>query len=225
MKPINVKAHGYLSLLLLLLLPLLAGCSRDGVDGEVDMTFTEIVTYEGNRDGGAVFTFRAVDDSPLITLTSTTALDDIDPGSRMLISYTIPGNKPYTSGTVTLGGAARITQGDVITEWDEVYEYWGIDPVWLYSMWRSGDYINLRLRLTYTAEPRIFGLVLDPATADSEWPLLYVTHIISTEVDYHDREYYASFDISAVRSLPGVKGVRVAVNDTNIGQQIFMFPL
>lgn len=202
----------------------LAGCGRDGVDGPVDMDFTEIATYEGNRDGHAVFTFRKVDDSPLVTLTASSAMPgELEQGTRVLINYTIPGNQPYTSGSISLRGAARITQSPVIMDDPEVLRLWGIDPLWLYSMWRSGDYINLLVRLTYTSEPRVFGLVLDPSTSSMEYPMLYVAHIISEEVDYHDREYYASFDISAVRSMPGVKGVRIGVNDTNMGQQIFTF--
>lgn len=228
MKPIITSSHffpGCLSLLMLALVSVcVAGCGPGGVDGPVDMDFTEIATFEGNRDGHAVFTFRKVDDSPLITLTAGSALStEAEPGTRMLINYTIPGNQPYVSGEVTLRGAARITQSPVMMDHPDVLKLWGIDPLWLYSMWRSGDYINLRVRLTYTAEPRVFGLVLDPETKNSEFPMLYVAHIISTDVDYHDREYYASFDISQLRSLPGIKGVKIGVNDTNIGQQIFTF--
>ena len=200
------------------------GCGHDGVDGPVEMDFTEIVTFEGNRDGRAVFTFCKVDDSPLITLTSSSPLvTDDEPGTRMLVNYTMPGNQPYTSGEITLRGWARITQSPVMTDNPDALKFWDLDPLWLYSVWRSGYYINLRVRLTYTAEPRVFGLVLDPATADSEYPTLYLAHIISTDVDYHDRDYYASFDISSVCSRSGVKGVRIYVNDTNIGRQIFTF--
>lgn len=203
-----------------------ASCGRDGVDGEVAMEYAEIVTFEGNTapGGAAKFSFQEVDNLPVVTLTASTPLEGYEPGTRMLISYTNPSNQPYTSGPISLLDARRITQGPAVTEWDEVYEYWGLDPVWLNSIWRSGDYINMRLRLTYTAEPRFFGLVLAPNQDGAEWPLLYLAHFISVDVDYHDREYYASFDVSELRARQGVKGIRVGVNDSNMGAQVFTFP-
>lgn len=213
------------TLLLMLVMLSAAACSRPGIDGEVAMDFVEIVTYQGYSNGNSVFTFRKVDDSPLITLTSPVKLgDDMAVGTRLLIGYTNATNEAYASGPVELYAAHRITQGVAATEWEKIYDFWDIDPLWLSSMWRSGEYINMRVRLTYTSEPRLFGLVLEPTTASTRWPTFYVAHIMAEATDYHDREYYASFDISDFLGKPGVKGVRVIVNDTNIGQQIFTFP-
>lgn len=223
-KPSALRRSVTLPALLLLMLAAVS-CSRPGIDAEVAMDYVEIATYEGVSNGNSVFTFRKVDDSPLITLTSPVTFDsDIAPGTRMLIGYTNATNEPYASGPVDLYMARRITQSAAVTKWEEIYNHWDIDPLWLSSMWRSGDYINLRVRLTYTDQPRLFALVLEPRTADTEWPSFYVAHIMAEASDYHDREYYASFDISDFRGRQGVKGVRVAVNDTNIGKQIFTFP-
>ena len=219
-----VSRTGFLPALMLIILAAVS-CSRPGIDADVAMDYAEIVTYEGMRDGKSVFTFRKVDDSPLITLTSRQTFDeDIAPGTRMLIGYTNSTNEPFVSGPVDLYMARRITQSAAVTTWEDVYDLWDIDPVWLNSMWRSGEYINLRVRLTYTTEPRLFALVLEPRTAQTEWPTFYVAHVMTEYPDYHDREYYASFDISEFRAKEGIKGVRVVINDTNIGKQIFTFP-
>lgn len=224
LKPSALSRVGKLTALMFVMLAY-ASCSRPGIDAEVAMDYVEIVTYEGFSNGNSVFTFRKVDDSPLITLTSPTALgDDIAPGSRMLIGYTNATNDPFASGPIDLYMARRITQSTAVTKWDDIYNHWDIDPVWLSSIWRSGDYINLRVRLTYTDQPRLFALVLEPSTAETEWPTFYLAHIMAESTDYHDREYYASFSIRDFHNRQGVKGVKVMINDSNIGKQIFTFP-
>jgi hypothetical protein len=72
----RILRHLYI---IILLASTLSSCREEGVDHEVDMTCTDIVTFAGNIDGRATFTFNKVDDSPEITLraqgcSSTTSL-------------------------------------------------------------------------------------------------------------------------------------------------------
>lgn len=212
-----------LSLVMLMMSLALVSCRDEGVDGEVAMNCVDIVTFEGNEDGHAVFTFNKVDDTPVITLTSTGELSGVNEGTRLLISYVPESNQAYTSGPISLRGVARITGSPVANEWKDEYDAWDKDPVYVYSVWRSGRYLNLHVRLTYSTVPRVFCLALDPATAESAWPELYLVHVLSTDVDYHDRAYYASFDMESVWSSPSVRGVRVHISDTNQDKHIFTF--
>ena len=41
---------------------------------------------------------------------------------------------------------------------------WNATPVYLNSIWRSGTYINLHLRVIYTETARLFNLTVDSAT-------------------------------------------------------------
>lgn len=221
-------ALGRLMLLAFMLLGIgaLTSCSDDeGVDGPVDMQLWDIVTYEGAQSAGSgsVFTFRQVDDSPLVTLTSDRALKEVDKGTRMVIRYVPESGKPYVSGNINLISAARINQGPAEKEWKDEYSKWDRDKVFLYSAWRTGSYVNFYLRLTYSTEPRVFALVLDPATAESEIPEFYLVHIMSEPTDYHDRAYFASFDIGEIWARDGVSAVKIHVANTNLDKDIFTF--
>ncbi len=213
-------------ILLGLMLPLLmSGCREEGIDGTVEMTLYDIVTFNGNIDGRADFTLVKVDDTPEINLTADRSLDveqDRIPG-RMLISYIPAGGKAYESGPVTLLSASLINSADVLTTWHDEYDGWDSDGVYLYSIWRSGRYINIHVRLTYTVEPRVFCMAADPSTLLSDYPDIYLVHILESPVDSHDRAYYASFDLSPVWDSDNVKGVRIHIANTNLDKQIFTF--
>ncbi len=113
----------------------LCSCGEDGVDGPVKMTCTDLVTFSGNVGERATFTFQKMDDSPEITLTaqSTLASDDIEAGTRLLISYIPEGNQAYVSGPVTLLGGRVVTQSAITAEWRDEYDAWDKDKVYVYS--------------------------------------------------------------------------------------------
>ncbi|WP_289753169.1 NigD-like C-terminal domain-containing protein [uncultured Duncaniella sp.] len=204
----------------------LTSCNDDdGIDGPVEMQLWDIVTYEGKgNDGqGSVFTLRQVDDSPLVTLTSNLGLQDLEAPTRLMIRYIPEGGQAYVSDRIQLLGASKINTGEAATEWKEDYDKWNRDKVFLYSAWRTGTYINFHLRLTYSNDPRIFNLVLDPATRESETPEFYLVHIMAEETDYHDRAYFASFDIGEIWNAPGIKGVKIHIADTNLNKDVFTF--
>lgn len=204
---------------------LAVACREEGVDGKVEMTYSEIVTYHGNADGRAEFTFIKVDDTPEITLTADRSVNveqDRIP-ARMVISYVPAGGEPYESGPIRLLSASLINFAPVLTEWRDDYDQWDRDGVYLYSMWRSGKYVNIHVRLTYSTDPRIFSMVADPTTLSSAYPDIYLVHKLDKPVDNHDRAYYASFDLSPVWEREGVEGVNIHVSNTNLDKQIFTF--
>ena len=215
--------HTFVSALLALTL---GSCGEEGVDGPVEMTCTDMVTFTGNIGNRATFSFQKMDDSPEIILTAQSAInaEGVDEGTRMLISYIPHDNRAYTSGMVRLIGARAVTQSPIITEWREEYENWDKDKVYVYSAWRTGRYLNVHVRLTYSPDPRIFCLAADPSTLESAWPDVYLVHEMDGEVDNHDRAYYASFDINDVWGRPGVEGIRVHIANSNLDKQIFTFP-
>lgn len=212
-----------------LLLTILVGAcdAGGGVDGEVLMAYTDIATFRGNTapGGGAEFGVRKEGDSPEATLYASRRIGDegLEAGTRMLIRYTTPSNEPYTSGEIELRGAARITQTPVELETD-LPEGWNTTPVYLVTAWRTGEYVNLHLRLPYSAEPRVFGLMADPTTLASAWPDVYLVHIMEGDAGAtYERRYYASFDLSPVWDRPGVEGIRLHVNNSNLDTDTFTF--
>ena len=101
---------------------------------------------------------------------------------------------------------------------------WDADPVELWSIWRGGPRIFMRLSLPYSTEPRKFSLVLDPATEHEAVPTLLLWHERATDTPTFDRRYYAAFDIAPLWEDAAVKGVRVRVaNSLNPSQCEFTF--
>lgn len=203
-----------------------SSCRDEGEDGPVEMMCTDIVTFAGDDGRGhATFTFQKADDSPEITLTSsnTISTENIDEGTRLLLNYIPAGNKAYKSGPVTVLSGQSIAQSSVALEWLKEYDDWDKWPVYVYSAWRSGQYLNMHVRLTYSLQPRLFHLAVDPATLGNERPDVYLIHVMADDADSHDRAYYASFDLTPVWSLPGVSGINLHVANSNLDKHIFTF--
>lgn len=214
--------------ILLILLSLAASCTDDsGHDGPVDMIYWDIATFQGNNSGSATFTIRQVNDTPEATLTadrSITITDENDPtGKRMFISYIPESNEAYTSGKITLRSAALVNQSPIRVEDISEYPEWARDKVYLYSAWRTGRYLNFHVSLTYDREPRTFCIVADPATISRSYPDLYLVHIMDQPTEYHQRRYYASFDIAEIWDSPTVEGINLHVSNSNLDKQIFTF--
>ncbi len=63
----------------------------------------------------------------------------------------------------------------------------------------------------------------DEATISSPTPDIYLVHTMAQPSDYHDRVYYASFDISDIWERPDVTGVRLLIANSNLDKGIFTF--
>lgn len=224
----RATAAAAVTLLLMLLSPVLTACVNDDtVDGPVEVSMTDIVTFEGNdaANGGARLTLRQSDDSELITLLADRPLnnDRLPAGNRVMVTYVPASGRPYTSGNVSLRGYSLINNGTVgVGELDD-YPDWNVDKVYLYSMWRDGTFINFHCRMVYTDKPRTFRFIVTPSSLDSDYPEIYLVHRLHEETDSHDRHYYASFDIGPVWNRPGCRGVRVIVANSNLKQDTFVF--
>lgn len=204
------------------------GVNDDTFDGQVTAVLYDIVTFDGNIDGRAQFSFRQVDDTPQIILSAGNAAlntEDIVPGRRLYIAYQpIDGAPAYTSSAINLIKAYKINSGKLsVEESIESFDDWNRDKIYLLAVWRSGEYINLQCRLTYSTDPRIFRIVADTSTLDEPIPDLYLVHSMKKQVDNFERTYYGSFDISAVLDRPTCRGVRLHVADSNLTTDTYTF--
>lgn len=215
-------------LILIIALSTLTSCLSDkGHDGPVDMTYADIATFEGNINGRAQFTVRQVNDLPEATLIAHSSLqyapEEEPTGKRMFIRYTPESKMPYTSGEITLLSASTVNQSTTKIESITDYPEWARDKVYLYSVWRTGKYLNFNVSLTYDSEPRVFCIVADESTLSNPYPDLYLVHIMKEPTDYHDRRYYASFDISEIWNRDNISGVKLHVSNSNLDKDIFTF--
>lgn len=201
--------------------------NHDTYDGEVSRVLSDLVTYEGTLGADSMkFSLQQRDDSPLVRLTCRGQFQDttLKVGDRLLINYVPENGLPYTSGPVSLVGAYPINGGEGLVQNMAKYPLWDRDRVFLYSIWRTGSYINLHTRITYTGKiPRIIRMVVDSATVDSAIPQVYFVHQLDTIRDYHDRDNYSSWDMLKVWERSHVRGLDVHVANTNQTQTVYRF--
>lgn len=214
-----MKRPFLISLLCIVLATLLPAChdddnGPDSITGEV----ADIATFKGNNATGAIFEMQRINDSPLITLQAQApvSVQGLVAGDRVFLSYIPADGRAYASGIIAVQQVDRINQ-DVLREADlQEISGWDRDGVYIYSLWRTGRWVNIECRLPYDPAPRRFSLVLDKATSGQPVPDLYLVHRMGTQVESFGRDYYASFDISALWERPTVEGVRIHVANTNL---------
>lgn len=190
---------------------------NDGPDGPTGNSFLDIVTVASSDPAGCTFTFRSLNDSPEITRTTTQFFQDvtIKAGTRILLNYIPESGKQFESGPVRVIGFTRCLGPTVTTAKSSNPTEWSSSPVHLASMWRAGQWLNMQLVLKMTNSPRRFGLVLDPATADSSEPELHIVFTPDIGSTAMNQAAYASFDIAEIWNKPGVEAIRVFYVDFN----------
>ncbi len=205
----------------------LAGCRDTSEPESVTPSFSDIVTYEGTGADGAVFTLLPANDNTPITLTTATSVDpkQYEPQSRVYIRYTSLSGKPYQSGEINLSYIANINTGALKALDMSQHPDWNATGVYLYSIWRSGPYINLHARLPYNPEPRKIALVIDKERLDDTDAHLYFMHVTKPEYDTFERDYFMSYDMSEFLSEHSPERLTVHVNNTNMPQSEFKFEL
>lgn len=140
-------------------------------------------------------------------------------GERMLLAY-IPFTEPYVTGNITAKGYSPIINGELTfnesasiasTPWDE-------NGIYIYSIWRMGNFINVHGRATYSDAETSLSLVADKADIDSETdtPQLYLTYYMEEPKPNFERDFYASFDVSQVWGSAWCNALTVNVANTNL---------
>ena len=190
----------------------LVGCNKENSE-EPEVSFLNLVTYQGTDEtqGVSTFTFQAIDDSPVITLTAawkpSTELKD---GTRVLLDYYA--NNYQVSGPITVRRAVPVI-GSTPTETETPLSgNIGISPA---TVWRSGPYLNAYIEAYVTSEPVTVKFALDKATAADAVPAYYLAldQTNYREVEAYRRIATMSYDISSVWNLPTCEGVKVYYRD------------
>lgn len=192
-----------------------AGCNSndDPNGGSYELICNDFVTFEGNANGQASFTFRKEGDSPLITLTSTQQLTtaDFKPDTRIIISYSPESGKQYTSGPVKLLAAMNVEGrgSEPAATTAAATSNWASEEINVASLIRSGDYINVQFTGALGSQTPVTNLYVDEATLDSECPELHLVfgpyHGVTTTTYF----FYGSWSIASIWNNPNTKSVKV----------------
>lgn len=207
------------------------GC-RDEGETEVNVPVNYDIVEVASVDAGQTVLnlWRPDADSPVVlTCHGSNPLSNskhVGPGMCVMAGYSYTdGRVPYQSGTVSVSSFSYINNIGVVKLADGAStDGWDADPVELWSIWRGGTRIFMRLSLPYSTEPRKFRLVLDPATEHNPVPTLLLWHERATDTPTFDRRYYTAFNIARIWNDADVKGVKVRVaNSLNPSQCEFTF--
>lgn len=225
MKPLRLTAYAAICLLA----ASVSGCSDEEPTAEI--TLYDIVKLESYGEAGCTFTMTKPLSAELITLSTPQHIDTslVHVGNRLLIAYVPSNGEAYTSTRVTLSGYSTILNYDLEDTclFPERFPNWDADPVWLMSAWQSGNYLNVRVRLPYSEEPRQFALVRNLLeTCSPDCPNLYLVHNLdNADFNTFDRAYYASFDISSLCEDAYIKGFNLILNNSNLKVDTIPFTL
>lgn len=187
----------------------LCGC-KDKQTEEPQVPYLTLVTYAGTDETLQVstFTYQAIDDSPLITLTANwIPTSELTPGERIYINYYA--DAYGVSGPIELRQVVSVI-GWQPTVKEAPFPLGNVDitPV---TVWRSGPYLNARIDAMITRDPVTVEFALDKSTADKPMPIfyLYVNQQDLSQIEAYWRTATLSYDISSVWSKPDCTGVQV----------------
>lgn len=213
-------------LLILTLLAIITTSCGDDIPYNDRAALYDIVTFDGAGEDGAMFSFRQINDSPIIHLVAHgITLDEkiAHKGQRLLIGYYPISGNAYVSDQIELIGYSQVNQNEVVITPSDKIANWDKNPIWLNSIWRSGTFLNLNLRADQSGSSRRFELIADQSTINEPMPHLYIAHDLLGSPENYSRQIYASFDLSSVWNLNSCKGVIIHINDSNLEQDTYTF--
>lgn len=197
---------------------ILPSCNSDEPE-PIPISFIDIVTLESSSPTGSTFTFRKIDDSPLITLTSNNLVstgDSVKRGLRLIMQYSPQSKKQYESGPVTIMGlSVAFGEGKQIKlATPEQTHNWASDNITVNNMWRSGEYLNLGIVGRTESDPRQYCLLIDSVTMETPVPEAHIIFEGTMGSQYAQQVLlYASYDISNIWNNPKYTGLKVIAYD------------
>lgn len=176
--------------------------------------FYEMVTYSGTNGNNAIFTFQSYEDSPIITLTADNLGKQSFPtGQRLLLNYVINEDLGNNALNVTVNGMSKVNTDTLLFMTSSRIDTLAKDALKIESVWRTGNYLNLRVQLQYTEGARIMGLVSDGEINENGLISCYQIQDLKGQTPYYWFETYFSYYIDPGIENPNCQGFRYHVND------------
>lgn len=194
------------------------GCNSDSPfnpddPGNNRPVFTDIVTVSEINTNSTVFTFRKIDDSPLVTLTVDQAAntENVKIGDRLAISYYSEADEQYVSSdikvlgiTSTAGNGKDIPVGTAINN-----NNWQSSTISRPIIQRSGEYVNVQFFSYMHPDTSKLKLVIDEDTMHDSYPTAYVLFsgsYVQTPLSY---VYFMSYSLDELWNDPDIQGLNI----------------
>jgi hypothetical protein len=198
----------------------LNGCKDDTDNPTEKVTIYNIVELTSKTSASTVFSLWTPNATEPITLTSSSAINtgDTAVGECVYLAYTTQTGKADVSDNITVSAYGTIMNDKLKQATLDKIAGWDTDAVNLLSLWRAGNNVCMRMKLTYDATARVFALVVDESTLTEAYPTAYLYNKRQTDNDNFERQYYAAFNLSALWTHPNVEGLKIIVNNSNMPQ-------
>ena len=193
-----------------LIAPLFCSCNDDNETIIPEGAFTVFATLERLDNTGATFTTQELDDSDLVTYTTTHELKEkyYTVGNRYVIVFSNQSGKRFQSGEITLYMAYSVFNGKAESHTAADCEAAFKDPVNLSMIYRTGKWLNVEATAPVGVQPKVFTVYVDQATINNEVPEVYVA-FKTDNINGPERTFFGSFDLSPVWNLSTCHGLRV----------------
>lgn len=187
--------------------------------------YADIVTcHQGNE--GTYFTCQATDSSPMDTLCPIGTVDEsrTAEGVRVLLQYRPVEELSTTRKRIEVQALSaihfdtlRLVSHERMTELPD-------DTLYLQSIWKTGDFLNLRYRIDYHSRPHSIMLVADESTLEGDTLKVELRHSRNDDPEGHWSNLYSSFNIEGYRNHPYTT-LKVYVNQVNFNYKYYYFKL
>lgn len=200
-------------LLLALVAVAAVACGDDEVYEYGDFSYN-IVTYAGESGDNSVFTFQSYNDSPLITLVAGNLSNpEMNVGQRLLLNYIVDEGDGTQFQKVTIKGLAKVNTDTLRVVTAEALDTLKMDEIKLKSVWRTGDYLNIRCQLQYTEKPRRMFLATTGEVGAGGMVECYQIQDLLGATPYYWLETYFSYYIEPAWGNSDCTAIRYNLND------------
>lgn len=208
----------------------LSSCSdNDGPHADEFVSY-DIVKLSSINNTGTIFDIYLPNSDEIITYTDTrgAVIDTtkVALGERLLLGY-VPESVPYVSGNVKATGYRAIYNEALYVDTNDFFAkpLNTSEGIYLYSLWRTGPYLNVHGKVTYTKEGSTLMLSINGRDLDNKnpCPRLLLSYLMAEPVPNFQREFYASFDISELWDNPWCEGFEVELDNLNLEKSVFEF--
>ncbi|MCM1066151.1 MAG: hypothetical protein NC418_01090 [Muribaculaceae bacterium] len=189
----------------------LSSCNSND-DGPQTQIYLDIVTIKSTDATGTVLTLRKLNDSPLVTYTTTQPISGevVKVGERIIISYTAE-NGRFENGPIKIYAAApTIGKGGQIPAKSAADTgQWLTSSLNMNDVFRTGEYLNV-VFLSYSApNPKKCELVADEATLADEYPTVHLLYEPGDGQEMNDYAFYMSYNMNDIVKHDGCKGIKL----------------
>lgn len=188
-----------------------ASCSDEPKSSTVYGEFwLEMVTYMGYNDGTAQFQLiPRSSDSPTNLSAKLQKEPDLKPGQRLMLHYQLTSTegevvaRGYTPATTDSLRQASIARIDTVKR----------EPVKMRAMWRTGNYLNMRLEIEPADNKQLLYLLADKSTLSKDTVEMFLVHNTLNQHLYGWTPIYASFYVGAATKRSSCRAIRLHFND------------